>query len=424
MDSKLFYKVLALVLGIMTIMFALVLFVNYRSGRLAAEEKTVSSNPVAAESNPNVTKTEYGTLIGNDLDAFENDVSFFNQDITNTQLEGLENNFLTLIVTSIQRDLRIQIVDVMGNLVSGESFYVTLEGVGEYKDLDKDGVIYIGDLKPGEYEVSLNELEGYVVSSTALKVNVKSQVSYTEISDISLLIKTEDDIDVSLEDTAVKEAVEDSDESEIVEAITTADGRTRLGIDVSKWNGEIDWSRVKAAGVEFAVIRCGYRGSKTGALVEDPYFVKNIEGAKEAGISVGVYFFTQATNEVEAVEEASMVLCLCEQYDLEYPIYIDTEGAGGKGRADGLDKDTRTLAVSAFCSTIMNSGKHVGVYASRNWFLNQLDMSKLEDYYIWLAEYRSEPLYMGDYQLWQYTSHGTIDGIEGRVDLDYSYLGY
>ncbi len=423
MDSKTFYKALGTVLGVMTLMFAIVLFVNYRSGNLSKKDTEKTQVAVTQETSVYTTQTQYGTQVGNDLTAFESDNTFFNQE-SEIRTAGTEDrNFLSLVVTSIQRDLRIQVVDVSGNLVTGKSFYVTLDGVGEYKDLDQDGVIYIGDLKPGEYQVSLNEMEGYRVSSSALKVNVKSQVSYTEISDISLLIKTEDEIDVSEEDTAVNEASDDADATEITEA-KVSDGQTRLGIDVSKWNKEIDWRKVKAAGVDFAIIRLGYRGSKTGALVEDPYFIRNMEGAKAAGIEVGVYFFTQATNEVEAVEEASMVLCLCEQYDLDYPIFIDTEGAGGNGRADGLDVATRSKAIEAFCATIANAGREAGIYASRNWYYNNLDMTRLDNFFIWLAEYRSEPLYTGNYQIWQYSSHGTIDGIEGRVDLDYSYLGY
>ena len=194
-----------------------------------------------------------------------------------------------------------------------------------------------------------------------------------------------------------------------------------LGIDVSKWQGEIDWDKVKNAGVEFAIIRAGYRGSVTGAIVEDPYFQANMKGAAASGIPVGVYFFTQAVNEVEAVEEASAVLKLVRQYELDYPIFIDTEGAGGNGRADGLDAEARTLVCEAFCRTIENGGYRAGVYASRNWYNNCLETAKLDNYFIWLAEYRSVPLYQGYYSMWQYTSKGQVDGIKGNVDLNIFY---
>jgi len=173
--------------------------------------------------------------------------------------------------------------------------------------------------------------------------------------------------------------------------------------------------------VEFAIIRAGYRGSVTGSLVEDPRFEANIKGAIASGVQVGVYFFTQAVNEVEAVEEASAVLQLVQQYKLDYPIFIDTEGAGGNGRADGLDVETRTLVCDAFCRTVENAGYEAGIYASRNWYNNMLVTNRLDNYNIWLAEYRSVPLYQGYYMMWQYTSKGQIDGIEGNVDLNIAY---
>ena len=126
----------------------------------------------------------------------------------------------------------------------------------------------------------------------------------------------------------------------------------------------------------------------------------------------------------EAVEEASMVLSLCEGYRVEYPIFIDSEGAGGNGRADGLDISTRTEVCRAFCETIEGAGYSSGVYASRNWLNKNLSLAQLENYMTWLAEYRETPQYGGRYQFWQYTSSGSVDGIKGRVDLDISYLAY
>ena len=120
-----------------------------------------------------------------------------------------------------------------------------------------------------------------------------------------------------------------------------------------------------SSGISFAIIRVGYRGASTGALIEDPYFKKNIAGATRAGIKVGVYFFTQAINEAEAVEEASMALSLVSGYNLSYPIFIDTESASN-GRANGLDVGTRTAVVNAFCKTIANSGHRAGIYASKS----------------------------------------------------------
>jgi GH25 family lysozyme M1 (1,4-beta-N-acetylmuramidase) len=229
------------------------------------------------------------------------------------------------------------------------------------------------------------------------------------------------------EDTQSKDLdSEDKDDTQYKSLLDLEENKNsaiQLGIDVSKWNGDIDWDVVKAEGVDFAIIRCGYRGSSSGWLIEDPYFYKNLQGAKKAGVKVGIYFFTQATNAVEAVEEASAALALIGDIDIDYPIFIDTEGAGGNGRADNLDVDTRTTVVNAFCKTIQDSGLEAGIYASRNWYLNNLNTDELGGYNIWLAEYRQTPLYEGKYDMWQYTSSGSVSGIEGRVDLNVSYLG-
>ena len=199
-------------------------------------------------------------------------------------------------------------------------------------------------------------------------------------------------------------------------------GNGTFGIDVSKWNGNIDWNAVKNSGVSYVIIRCGYRGSTQGALIEDSMFRKNIEGALAAGLKVGVYFYTQAVNEVEAVEEASMVLALVQKYRISYPIFIDTEASGG--RADRISKETRTAVCRAFCETIRNAGYTPGIYASKSWFNDKLNTSSLSSYKIWLAQYATKPTYTGRYDLWQYSDKGTINGINGKVDVNYSYLGY
>ncbi len=195
------------------------------------------------------------------------------------------------------------------------------------------------------------------------------------------------------------------------------------GIDVSKWQGTIDWGAVASSGISFAIIRAGYRGSSTGALIEDPYFKQNIKGATNAGIKVGVYFFTQAITEAEAVEEASMVLSLVSGYKITYPIFIDTESATN-GRANGLSTSARTAIVSAFCKTIKNAGYTPGVYASKSWYTSKLNASSLSSYCIWVAQYNSSCTYTGKYNMWQYSSTGSVSGISGNVDMNISYLGY
>ena len=170
------------------------------------------------------------------------------------------------------------------------------------------------------------------------------------------------------------------------------------------------------------IIRVGYRGSSQGALIDDPTFKTNIKGATAAGLKVGVYFFTQAVDEVEAVQEASMVLDRISGYKISYPVFLDVEGSGGRG--DKIDSATRTAACKAFCNTIQNAGYTAGVYANKTWLSQKMDASALSGYKIWLAQYAAAPTYTGRYDLWQYKSTGKVSGISGNVDLNLSYLGY
>ena len=196
-----------------------------------------------------------------------------------------------------------------------------------------------------------------------------------------------------------------------------------MGIDVSKHNGNIDWEAVKNSGVSYVIIRCGYRGYSTGVLVEDPKFRSNIKGAKAAGLKVGAYFFSQAVNEVEAVEEASMAIDLVKGYGLNYPLFLDVEGSGG--RADGISRDTRTAVCKTFCQTVQNSGISAGVYANKTWFTEKINTGSLTNYKLWLAQYASQPTYTATrYDLWQYSSKGKVSGISGNVDMNISYVNY
>ncbi len=197
-----------------------------------------------------------------------------------------------------------------------------------------------------------------------------------------------------------------------------------IGIDVSKWQGKIDWAKVAKdpAGIEFAIIRCGNRYSKTGDIVEDPYFKQNIEGAIKNGIKVGVYFYSQAITKAEAVEEASAALELVKGYNLQLPIYIDTEGSGG--RADALTKQERTEILKTFCEVVKNAGYKPGVYSGAYWYKNHVIASEIEQYHIWVAQYNEELTYKGRYDIWQYTSSGNVAGINGKVDMNIAYRTY
>ena len=196
-----------------------------------------------------------------------------------------------------------------------------------------------------------------------------------------------------------------------------------FGIDVSKYQSSIDWEQVKTAGVKFVIIRIGYRGYGSGALVLDPMFEQHFTNARNAGLKVGVYFFSQAVNEEEAREEAMGCAYVLNGRKLDYPIYFDTEASGGKnGRADGLGVEDRTKCAIAFCEEVKAQGYKPGVYASTLWFRQRVDLSRLTGYSIWNAHYNvaSSPI---SCDLWQGTCTARIPGYGGQIDVNISYVG-
>lgn len=195
-----------------------------------------------------------------------------------------------------------------------------------------------------------------------------------------------------------------------------------IGIDVSAFQGNIDWKAVKAAGIDYAVIRLGLRGSETARLVTDSYFHQNIRNAQAAGIRVGAYFVTQAVNAAEAVEEAKYCLGVLNGYALQLPVFLDVEGSHG-GRGDQIDRATRTLVCKTFCQTMAAGGRTAGVYSSLNWFRNNIDMHQLTEYSIWNAQYADKRVWNETrVDMWQFCSDGSVPGIAGRVDMNRIYV--
>ena len=207
---------------------------------------------------------------------------------------------------------------------------------------------------------------------------------------------------------------------------------TALGIDVSEWQGTIDWKKVAASGVDFAYIRIGYRGYESGKINEDKNFRKNIIGAKSAGIDVGVYFYTQAVNANEAVAEAEFVLNSLSGYDINLPIVYDIESVNDDkptGRLDtaNLSRDKLTELCTSFCARVEKSGYKGMVYANKYWFTAKLNAAKIaEKYQIWIAKYidkKSQTTeYNGEYNCWQYSYSAKVDGINGAVDVNRMYI--
>ena len=189
------------------------------------------------------------------------------------------------------------------------------------------------------------------------------------------------------------------------------------GIDVSKWQGDIDWNKVKAAGVQFAMLRAGY-GRYAGQA--DETFEKNYQNAKAAGIYVGAYHYSYAKNAAQAKEEANYCLSLLKGKTFAFPICYDVEDDSQKG----LTKDEIADIVTAFCETLENAGYYVCVYMNLHWLNTKLREDIFEKYDIWLAHWVQQTSFARPYGLWQYSSNGTVNGISGREDLDYAYKNY
>ena len=195
--------------------------------------------------------------------------------------------------------------------------------------------------------------------------------------------------------------------------------QSRTGVDVSYFQGDIDWERVKADGIDFAIIRLGFRGYGTGNIVIDEQFISNINEALEAGLEVGVYFFSQAVNEEEASREAETVLGMIEPYQITLPVFYDLEIIDDNGsRTKGLSADAMTANARAFCGIIEDAGYEAAYYAAQRTALLKYDMGQLTDYDLWYVQPGPEPVIPYHFTVWQYTSEGQVDGIDGNVSLN------
>lgn len=195
------------------------------------------------------------------------------------------------------------------------------------------------------------------------------------------------------------------------------------GIDVSKHQGKIDWTRVAGDGVEFAFIRVGNRGyGSAGRLVEDEYADENMTGASQAGIPFGVYFFTQAITEEEILEEANFVLDKIKDYEVKLPVVIDVEKVTpADGRMNALSVEKRTDLVELFCKTVEQAGYRPMIYHNMETGVLMLEPDRLEQYDKWFASYSEELYYPYEYKIWQYSPKGRVDGIDTDVDLNISF---
>ncbi|MBQ7001292.1 MAG: glycoside hydrolase family 25 protein [Oscillospiraceae bacterium] len=195
-------------------------------------------------------------------------------------------------------------------------------------------------------------------------------------------------------------------------------GESYAGVDVSAFQGDIQWSKVKASGIDFAMIRLGYRGYESGKLVKDEYAEANLEGALDAGLKIGAYFFSQALTINEVDQEIDFMLKVLGERYLEMPIVLDWEIPAATARTKNMDARTLTDLQRHFCGTMRDKGYKPMVYFNWHQSENLYYLSELEDYPFWLALYQDRMTYPWQVEMWQYSSSGTVPGIAGPVDLN------
>lgn len=247
---------------------------------------------------------------------------------------------------------------------------------------------------------------------------VPTQPTESEVSDATPPVLEESSEPTLLE----RNTLTKNDFKKVNGYITCTAREVWLGVDVSVWQEEIDWETVAASGVKFAMIRIGYRGwGKAGKLNVDSYAYANLEGAKAAGLKVGVYFYSQATSAKEAAEEARYVLELLNGMELDMPVVFDWEVPAASGaRTRNVKAETIHACAMAFCEEIRNAGYRPMVYFNQWQGLKKYDLQELREagVELWLAMYTKAMTYTYEVQMWQYTCDGRVPGIEGSVDLD------
>ena len=199
-------------------------------------------------------------------------------------------------------------------------------------------------------------------------------------------------------------------------------GPTRRGLDVSQYQSDIDWERVRAEGFDFAFIRIGYRGYSVGNIFPDDLARENLAGAKAAGFDVGVYFYAQAISTEEAKQEAQWCLDFLAGEKLDLPVVYDWEYVGPSARTGGMDRQTLTECTKTFCTAIENAGYQPMIYFNNHVSQDLLDLEALSEYPFWLAQYREQMDYPHQVDFWQYTENGKVPGIEGDVDIDLMFI--
>lgn len=425
MDSRLKNSVMLLTLLLGISIVAIVVLANL--DKIRNPKKDTPSLYSESKVEPATSANDAGfTRIGGDLYAWKNDPGFFDNEDDTLAKRIMEKIYdLSIECVSVEGDARVFVKDFEQNLKTGIIFEVVFKkGAKEFsvKDYDMDGVIYTDNLEAGDYEVSLLPVKDYTVPEEPRVLTVKEAVEYFAISGIEILFKEESAVSPEEDDLMAVTAVETASKNALNSI--DFDPSCVYGIDLPTNVNyeEIDWNAVYASGIRFVMLRAGYRGAASGSLVVDSNFKDAAKKAYIAGLDVGAYFFSQAVNEIEAVEEASALLEITKDVNVTYPLCVRFDQAGGFSRADELDADTRTLVAEAFCQTIKNMGYTPCVYSSSNRLLTALKAKRIEKYCVWMAEFDNPPEYDGVYDIWQYSYKGKVKGIEEAVYLNASYI--
>jgi GH25 family lysozyme M1 (1,4-beta-N-acetylmuramidase) len=198
-----------------------------------------------------------------------------------------------------------------------------------------------------------------------------------------------------------------------------------LGVNISKYEDYVDFVKLRKAGIQFVMLRVGARGYGSGQLTLDEYFQDNIKRATDAGLAVGVYFFSQAITPEEAIEEANMVIENVKDYTVTYPVAFDMEYVtNDTARVEALSKEEKTNITKTFLETVKAAGYIPMIYGNKEWLIKRIDLSKLTDYDVWLSQPGDIPDYPYQFTIWQYTQDASLSGIAGLADLNLSFVDY
>ena len=338
---------------------------------------------------------------------------------------AVQTRRLQLKAFSSAGDLYIVLCDPEGETLPDDAFgftVVTPDGALLSHPAAPDGTLYLTGLDAGLYTVRLEAGDAYSALPVAIEVlappeaPVSASAGFQDVDGLTYYFDRNGNAVTGLRQIGGK----------LYYFNLFGVKSAKLGIDVSYHNKGINWPAVKAQGIDFAIIRVGYRGWESGLLWEDERFVQNLRGAKSAGIDVGVYVYSTAVNPIEARQEADLVVRMLDGMKLEYPVYFDTEQSGDYplGRADRICKADRAPIIHAFCDRIREAGYTPGVYSGLNYLKNHVAYPMFAPYTTWLANYTRYnrlPDFPYDYDMWQFTDAGHVNGIRGIVDMNVIY---